>query len=195
MGKRWLRLSVMIAIPVLAQQAPGPLETVRVSNERVQSILRGRGTISRAVKDDLLRIIDEATDFTTISRRVTESFCQKLSAAECAEFGQTFRALLRASSTRKLGRYRADRFEYLGEDIGRDTATVRTVAFYKEDRVRLDYQLERSGDRWVIVNYLVDDVDTVRNYKKQFLRLFAKSDLRGVIERLKAKISEIEAEQ
>lgn len=195
MGKRWLRLGVMITIPVLAQQAPGPLETVRVSNDRIQNILGGRETISRAVKDDLLRIIDEATDFTTISRRVTESFCEKLSAAECAEFAQTFRALLRASSTRKLGRYRADRFEYLGEDIGRDTATVRTVAFYKEDSVRLDYQLERSGDRWAIVNYLVDDVDTVRNYKKQFLRLFAKNDFGGVLERLKAKIAEIEAEQ
>lgn len=195
MGKRWLRLGVLMAVPLLAQPAPGPLETVRASNERVQDILKGRETISGAVREDLHRVIDEATDFTTISRRVTEPFCKKLSAAECAEFDQTFRDLLRASSTRKLGRYRADRFEYLGEDVGGDAATVRTVAFYKEDSVRLDYRLERSGGRWVIVNYLVDDVDTVRNYKKQFLRLFAKNDFRGVIDRLKAKIAEIEAEQ
>jgi ABC-type transporter MlaC component len=195
MGKRWLRMGVLMAVPVLAQLAPGPLETVRASNERVQDILKGRETISAAVREDLHRVIDEATDFATISLRVTETFCNKLTAAECAEFDRTFRDLLRASSTRKLGRYRADRFEYLGEDIGSGAATVRTVAFYKEDRVRLDYQLERSGGRWVVVNYLVDDVDTVRNYKKQFLRLFAKNDFRGVIDRLRAKIAEIEAER
>jgi ABC-type transporter MlaC component len=195
MGKRRLLFVVLMAVPVLAQLAPGPLETVRASNERVRDILKGREAISGAVKEDLRRGIDEATDFATISRRVTETFCKKLTAAECAEFDKTFRDLLRASSTRKLGRYRADRFEYLGENVGGDAATVKTVAFYKEDSVRLDYQLERSGGRWVIVNYLVDDVDTVRNYKKQFLRLFAKNDFRGVIDRLKAKIAEIESEQ
>lgn len=195
-GMRWLWLLVFGAGLALAQvPSPSPLEAVRSSNERVQGILKGQDTIAGPVKSDLYAVIEEATDFETISRRVIETFCKKLSSADCAEFDRTFRDLLRASSLRKLGRYRADRFEYLGEDIKGETAIVRTVAFYKDESVRLDYLMERPRDRWVIVNYVVDDVDTVRNYRKQFLRLFAKSDFRGVIERLKAKIVEIEAER
>ena len=195
MGKRWLWLGLLIAGPALAQVTPGPLETVKASNERVQDILKGQDTIAGPIKSGLYGVIEEATDFETISRRVIESFCKKLSAADCAEFDRTFRDLLRASSLRKLGRYRADRFEYLGEDIKGETAIVRTVASYKDESVRLDYLMERPRGRGVIVKYIVDDVDTVRNYRKQFLRLFAKSDFRGVIERLKAKIAEIEAER
>jgi phospholipid transport system substrate-binding protein len=194
-GLRWLWLLAFGAGQAVAQvPSPGPLEAVRASNERVQGIIGSRERIAGPAREALHRAIEEATDFATISRRVIESFCKKLTAAECDEFDRTFRDLLRSSSLRKLGRYRADRFEYLGEDVRGDKATVRTVAFYKEESVRLDYLLERPAGRWVIVNYLVDDVDTVRNYRKQFLRLFAKNDFRGVIERLKAKIAEIESE-
>ncbi len=190
--KRWLIwLGIVIVGQTLAQELPqGPLETVKISNEQVQRVLKSHETLDGPTKDDLFQIIEGVTDFAEISRRVVESFCKSLSDSECAEFDQTFQKLLRTSSLRRLGRYRADRFEYLGEDIDDETALVRTLAFYEEETFRLDYLLERSGGRWLIVNYVVDDVDTIRNYKKQFRRLFARSDFRSIIERLEKKIAE-----
>jgi ABC-type transporter MlaC component len=193
--KRRFWLALLIVGPALAQAPPGPLETVRKSNQAVQSVLGLHDAITDPARVELRGIIDAATDFGTISRRVVESFCKKLTAAECEEFDRTFQELLRASSLRKLGRYRADRFEYLGEEIDGGTAVVRTLAFYEDESIRLDYVMERPSGRWVVVNYLVDEVDTVRNYRKQFLRLFARNDFAGVVGRLKAKIAEIEAER
>jgi phospholipid transport system substrate-binding protein len=194
--RRWpLWLGIVIAGQVWAQGVPqGPLEVIRVSNGRVQSVLRSHETLDGPTKEDLFRIIEGVTDFGEISRRVVEPFCKRLSDSECARFDRTFQLLLRASSLRKLGRYRADRFEYLGEDIDGETAIVRTLAFYEEETFRLNYLLERSGGRWLIINYIVDDVDTIRNYKKQFLRLFARSDFQGIIARLEKKIAEYEEE-
>jgi hypothetical protein len=46
----------------------------------------------------------------------------------------------------------------------------------------------------MIVNYVVDDIDTIRNYKKQFMRLFAKKTFDQVMERLRKKIADYEKE-
>lgn len=195
-GTRWVGILVFCAGQALAQvPSRSPLETVRLSNERVQAILKNRAAIDNPTETALFEVMDGATDFGTISRRVIDAFRAKLSEVEYAEFDRTFRELLRKSSLRKLGRYRADRFEYVGEEVRGETALVRTLAFYEEEQVRLDYQMERVSGRWVIVNYIVDDVDTVRNYRKQFVRLFAGNDFDGVIRRLKAKIAEIDEER
>lgn len=178
---------------VFAQPAPpGPLSAVRTSNEQVQARLAGHDRIDAAAEAELFKIIDGVTDFAAISARVTRPFCPKLSDAECRELDLTFQRLLRVSSIRKLGRYRADRFEYLGEEVKAGTALVQTLAYYRDDRVRLDYELELGAGRWRIVNYIVDDVDTIRNYKKQLTRLFARNEARQVIERLQKKIAEHE---
>ncbi|MBN2264342.1 MAG: ABC transporter substrate-binding protein [Candidatus Aminicenantes bacterium] len=192
----WIWLLACGTAQAAAQaSAPGPLEAVRSSNERVRSILAGRETIDPHTEEALFAAIDEATDIGLISRRATEAFRSRLTGAEYAELDGTFRELLRKSSLRKLGRYRADRFEYVDEEIRGDTALVRTMAFYEAESVRLDYRMERIAGRWMIVDYIVDDVETVRNYRKQFIRLFAANDTAGVIRRLKAKIAEIDEER
>ena len=82
--------------------------------------------------------------------------------------------------------------EDMGEEVKAGTALVQTLAYYQDDRVRLDYELEIAAGRWRIVNYIVDDVDTIRNYKKQLTRLFGRNEARQVIERLQKKIAEHE---
>lgn len=195
-GARGVWLLVLAVAQAAAQPAaPGPLESVRRSNDKVRSILAGRAAADPRIEQELVAALDEATDFGLISRRATEGFRERMTEAEYAEFDRTFRDLLRRSSLRKLGRYRADRFEYAGEDVRGETAVVRTVAFYETDSVRLDYRMERAGGRWLIVDYVVDDVETVRNYRKQFARLFASNDAAGVIRKLRAKITEIDEER
>ena len=190
----WL-LVLAVAQTAAQPPAPGPLESVRRSNEKVRSILAGSGPADPRTDRSLAEAVDEATAFGLISRRATEGFRERMTETEYAEFDRTFRELLRTSSLRKLGRYRADRFEYAGEEVRGDTALVRTVAHYERDSVRLDYRMERIGGRWLIVDYVVDDVETVRNYRKQFARLFAANDAAGVIRKLRAKIAEIDEER
>ncbi len=192
------RLAAVLLVTGLvlpAGAAPAPLEVVRSSNEAVLAILAKHEVVDAAVERELFGVIDPVTDFDGLAATVVDPFCPKLSEPQCALFAKTFTRLLRVSSIRKLGRYRADSFDYRGEELAGDAATVRTVAHFKDDLVPLDYHLARRGEGWVIVNYVVDEVDTIRNYRKQFTRLFARESFEQVIERLRAKIAEYEAER
>ena len=94
-----------------------------------------------------------------------------------------------------MGRYRAEGFRYLNEEVTGNKAIVKAIAFYKDDEVQLDYQFERGDSgQWKITNYILDDIDTVRNYKKQFTRLFAKKTFDKVVERLRKKIADYQSE-
>ncbi|MBN1222142.1 MAG: ABC transporter substrate-binding protein [Candidatus Aminicenantes bacterium] len=170
------------------------LEVIRKSNDQVQEILSTHTTIDQATENDLFRIIDGVTDFDAISHRVIDRFCSDLTQVQCETFDRVFQRLLRVSSIKKLGRYRAERFEYLTQELKEETATVKTLAYYQDDVVHMNYLLERVNGKWLVFNYVVDDVDTVGNYQKQFVRLFARTSFDEIIARLEKKIAEHEKE-
>jgi phospholipid transport system substrate-binding protein len=191
-------LSLVAAMPVAAPAAaapPSPLEVVRTSNDAALEIFRKHPVVDAAAERELFAVIDGVTDYPALAAAAIDSFCPKLTPAQCTTFKETFTRLLRISSIKKLGRYRAERFEYGGEEVSGATALVRTFAFFKEDKVPLDYQLARRGSTWVIVNYIVDGIDTVRNYRKQFTQLLQKETFEQLIDRLNRKIAALEAEK
>jgi phospholipid transport system substrate-binding protein len=185
-----------LALCLAAQSAAAatPLEVVRESNDAVLAIFKRHPVVDAAVEKELFTVIDGVTDYPALAAGAVDPFCAKLTAAQCATFKETFTRLLRISSIKKLGRYRAERFEYGGAEVTGDKALVRTFAFFKQDRVPLDYQMARRGGGWVIVNYVIDGIDTVRNYRKQFTQLLAKETFDQVIERLNRKIAALQAE-
>jgi len=167
---------------------------IQSSNRQVRELYADSEMSGPERDEQAAAIIRATTDFAHLSHSVLDKFCQDLAEPQCAELDRTFRRLLLLSSIRKLGRYRADRFEYLGEEVEGETAWVRTIAHYGKDAVTLDYRLARHGVRWRIVNYVVDGVDTIRNYKKQFNRLFAENSYDAVLDRLKRKVKTLEEE-
>ena len=101
---------------------------------------------------------------------------------------------MQVSSVKRLGRYRADRFEYKDETIEDDKAVVKTIAFFENDQIELDYHLQLVGGEWKIVDYDVEGVGTVRNYRRQFRRLLRKESVEDVIRRLEGRIAAYEEE-
>lgn len=190
-----LTLAALSCLCLSARAENRPLETVRNSNQAVLDIYASEERIGEAAEEKILSIIDGVTDFDGIAGSVTSRFCRKLTEDQCRLFNDVFVRLLRTSSIKKLGRYRADSFDYLEEEIDGGSAVVRTVAHYKDDQVSLDYTLALSDGHWRIVNYVVDDVDTIRNYRKQFKRLFARKSFEQVIERLEDRIASYDREK
>ena len=46
----------------------------------------------------------------------------------------------------------------------------------------------------MIANYVVDGVDTIKNYRKQFTRMLRVSSVDTVVERLERRIKDLESE-
>lgn len=193
--RRYAVAALLVCLTAQGAAAATPLEVVKTSNEAVLAIFRKNPVVDAAVEKELFKVIDGVTDYAALSGAAVDPFCAKLTAAQCATFKDTFTRLLRISSIRKLGRYRADRFEYGGEELTGEEALVRTFAIYKDDKFQLDYHMARRGGDWVIVNYVVDGIDTIRNYRKQFTQMLAKETFDLVIARLERKIAALEAEK
>ena len=142
----------------------------------------------------VFEVMDGVTSFARMAGFAIDGFCEDPSDAICSDFKDTFVELLRLSSIKKLGRYRAESFEYLGQTIDGDSAVVETLARYGDDDVELVYQLRYLTDRWVIVNYVVDGIDTIKNYRKQFSRMLRVESVEEVTQRLRRRVVDLEGE-
>jgi ABC-type transporter MlaC component len=190
-----LGCALLLGLAAADATAATPLEVVRGTNEAVLAIYKKHAAVTPEVEQEVFAAIDPITDYEALAAGAIDSLCPKLTAAQCARFKETFTRLLRVSSVKKLGRARAGRFEYEGERVKGDTAVVRSFAYFNEEKVPLEYQMARRGDSWVVVNYVVDDVDTVRNYRKQFTKLLADKPFEKVIEQLEKKIASLQKEK
>ncbi len=164
-----------------------PLDVIRSSNTLILDIYGSSPEITQKVLGDITDVMEKVTDFGEIADRVVQKTCSDGNDHSCERLKNEFITLLKLNATRKLGRYRADRFDYLGQVVEGRTARVKTIAWFQKDSVELDYILENKAGRWVIVNYIADGVDTVRNYQSQFSRIISKKSVDFLIGRLAKK--------
>jgi ABC-type transporter MlaC component len=177
--------------PAVQAQHATPMEVVRRSNEEVLEAFGDAERLDSDGEDRVYSIMNEYTDFEALSGAALDDVCDAAEQPRCADLKETFSELLRVSSIKKMGRYRADRFEYAGEHVDGTNATVSTTAHYGERVLPLEYELARDDTgRWRVINYTLNRVNTVRVYRKQFLRLFNQESLEEVIARLQVKINE-----
>jgi len=194
-GARLAAVGLVVFCLASAASAATPLEVVKSTNNAVLAIYGKHRVVDAAVEKEIFAVIDPITDYQALSGAAIDSFCPTLTVAQCATFKETFTRLLRISSIKKLGRARAGRFDYVDEVVTGEKAVVRSYAYFDDEKVPLDYHLARRGDSWVIVNYVVDDVDTVRNYHKQFTQLLAKKSFEQLMGQLEKKIASLEKEK
>jgi ABC-type transporter MlaC component len=179
-----------------AGYVPSPMEIVRDSNQAITAILDEHDPLGSEGEELVYEVMDGVTDFQLMSAAAIDDVCadHAVPADKCGEWKEVFGDLLRIRSIKGVGRYRADRFEYLNEEIDGERAVVNTLAYYDDEEVTLDYELESHGDSWFIVNYVVDDVDTVRSYRRRFMRLLDGETVDEVIQRLRDRIEEFRQE-
>jgi uncharacterized protein YlzI (FlbEa/FlbD family) len=166
---------------------------IRDSNESITAVLLEYDPLTPEGEAKVYAIMDEVTDFRRMSDAAIDDVCA-VEAGLCDEWKSVFSDLLRIRSIKGLGRYRADRFDYLGEEINGQQAVVNTLAYFEDEEYTLDYELELIDGRWFIVNYIVDDVDTVRSYRRRFERLLQEESVADVIQRLRDRIVEFQQE-
>lgn len=76
---------------------------------------------------------------------------------------------------------------YLGETVQGEQALVRTEVRRGAGRtLALDYRLVHGGDRWRVVDVIVDRVSLVDGYRAQFQRVIRTASYQGLLEKLAA---------
>lgn len=187
--------------PALAQAASGgsgadPTEIVRERNETVRRILDDAGDpVDDATRERLKDVINGLMDFRELSRRALGPHWDDRTEAEKREFVDVFRQLIRNSSVKKLGVYRADSITYRPPEIDDGEATVTTLAHQGRKRVEIVYRMHRVDGEWKAYDMVIDGASTARSYRDSFHRQITETSWEDTFQRLVRKLEEQQSEQ
>lgn len=179
--------------PAAGQQgdAESPVEIVKARNQNVEEILEQAGdSVGEATRERLKDVINGLMDFRELSRRALARHWEQRTPVERDEFVEVFRELVRNSSVRKLGIYRADSVTYRPAEIEGDEATVVTIAHKNRDSVEIVYEMHRTDQGWRAWDVIIDGSSTLRTYRDSFQQQIARTSYGEMYERLVDKLEQ-----
>ena len=193
------RLAAAVACALLAaataRAGSGPLtELLKERQQRIDAMLATDTDLDEVGRAKLADVLAELIDFREMSRRALGREWKERSDAERDAFVARFERLVRANSVRRVDVYKADGVAYGEETTDGDEGKVRTTFETDKALTDVDYDFLKTGDRWSIVDYDIDGISTVSNYKRQFRKLLRKRGWDGMLQRLEERAAEIEAE-
>ncbi len=196
LGSGLARASATLALFVFAARGhAGPLADVLKARQAKLDALfaKSSGELGPEQKEALGKALAEAIDFKTMGQGALAERWEGMTAAQKSAYLAAFEELVRANFLRKVEVYRADSVEYLDEKVDGKSGSARTSIRSKSATTEVVYAFSEIDGRWRIVDYTIDGVSAVKNYRSQFAKIADKRGIDGLIERLKKRKGEIEA--
>ncbi len=170
----------------------GPLATVKNADVEVQKVLNAPDP----TVEKLAARADDFVDFVELAKRALGKEWAKLAKKQQDDFSSTMKGLLRASYAQKaLADNRgAAKFEYQGEKVEGNDATVKAQLLVKSDKFPVTYKLYRADAKgpWKIYDVITDEVSLVSTYNDQFRKVIAAKGFDGLLASIKAKREQLE---
>ena len=112
---------------------------------------------------------------------------QQRTAAERAEFTGLFADLFRRVYVSRIHVVDASKFQYLGDVIDRERATVKTKILTKQgSTIDVDYTVRLGdGQRWRVQDVRVEQVSLIDNYRTQFNTFIARTSYEALVQKLR----------
>jgi phospholipid transport system substrate-binding protein len=164
-----------------------------------RDVLARSNVIVRAPGDrkDKLRQLSELLrgflDTNALARLAAGRNLDGRSPAEVDEFLKLFHEFFVRTYVQRLLLFDAPDFTFGQETIEGDQARVATEVVTPGDRFAVDYQMHRTAEGWRATDIIVEGVSLARNFRSQFDAAVKKDSFQGLLERLRAKVSQSEA--
>ena len=183
-----LLVAVLVTAPgrePIASAGP-PTEQIRAAIDQLSRALAGR---DHAQGRDAA--VDEATDrlfdWTAMARQSLRHHWDRRTAAERTEFTRLFAGLFRRVYVSRIHVVDASKFQYLGDVIDRERATVNTKILTKQgSTIDVDYTVRvGDGQRWRVQDVRVEQVSLIDNYRTQFNTFIARTSYEALVQKLR----------
>jgi len=189
------RLAAVVVLALAPSVAAGPLvDLLQQRQKRIDQILAtDTDDLTQKQKDELADVLAALIDFPAMGRDALGQHWEGRSEAERGEFVALFERLVRANSVRQVDVYRSNGIEYRDERVDGDGGDVVTDVETKSAMTEVEYRFRRIGGTWRVVDYTIDGVSAVRNYRKQFDKILAKHGWAGLLERMTKRVEKLES--
>lgn len=193
----WLAAScVLAACATAAAQAANPIAFLQSHDARVrQVVLASPDTLSPADRARVQALINDAFDFTELSRLSLGEQWERCTQQERGEFVRVLRGIIeRRNFDVFLRYYREGRIAYTGEEVGADgRAVVRAQVPLKKETKEIAYFLHRPGTSgaWQIYDLAIDGSGTAEGNRRTYARFLAKHTFAELLERLRSQLNQL----
>jgi phospholipid transport system substrate-binding protein len=174
--------------PVAAEQSPR--DVVQRTSDQVLAVLAEKDLSKEARRDKVRTIVLRSVDFETLSRLVLARNWTRFSPAQQQEFMQAFQDHLAATYGRRLDDYRNEKVEIVGdrqEPNGDWTVRTKILRGGGSNDINVDYRLRQSNGEWKVIDFIVEEVSMVANFRSQFQDIVASGGPEKLLKLLKEK--------
>lgn len=181
----------LLALPVAA--AATPTDDVKATIDHVLKIVtdptyKSSGK-TRERRAEIRKIVLQRFNFGEMARRSLATHWRDLNAQQQEEFVTLFTDLLEKSYVDKIENFSDEKILYLGEQVDRDAATVKTKVVTKKSlEVPIDYRLLQREGRWEVYDIAIEGVSLVNNYRVQFNKIIRTKSYPELVRMMKVKL-------
>jgi phospholipid transport system substrate-binding protein len=169
-------LLAVLAATGLAVAAAGPRDVVRTLADQVLAVLKNKSLSSAQKREQIETIADRGVDFATLSKLVLARNLSRFSAAEQVQFQNEFRRHLSVTYGDSVDSYKNEDVQIIADrEEARGDVTVKTKITRGGggDDILVDYRLRQVNGEWKIIDFVVEGVSLVANFRSQFQDLLA----------------------
>lgn len=195
--KELLALSVsliaLLAAGVNVSAAEGsPLQVLRERDKEVRAFLKQNPLpLSARKRAEIEDMLSELFDYEHIALESLGRHQEKVAKPKLNEYVDVFTKVTRrnASSEESLKTLLEGEIEYEGEEKNEDGDTVvSTIIIKNDEEIFMEYVFRKKGGEWRIIDYILDDVGLIENYKSAFGQIITEHGMDDLIRRLKEKL-------
>jgi phospholipid transport system substrate-binding protein len=195
------RSRLILAVALLATTAfaaDDPKAVVQRTSDQVLAVLKDGSLSADTKRQKVEQVVLSSVDFPSLSRLVLARNWPKFSAQQQQEFIQEFQRHLSATYGKRLDEYRNENVRITGdrqESNGDWTVKSTITRGGGGQDVSVDYRLRQTDGQWKIIDFIIERVSLVANFRAQFQDIVANGGPERLLTLLKEKTAKGESLQ
>jgi len=192
-GRSLLAIAVALVLTTLGTRAgaeQSPRDVVQSVSDQVLAVLADKSLSKEARRDKVKAIVLDNVDFDTLSRLVLARNWSQFSPQQQQEFEHEFQGHLASTYGRRLDDYHNEKVAIVGdrrEPNGDWTVQTKILRGGGSNDFSVDYRLRQSNGRWKMIDFIIEQVSLVANFRSQFQEIISSGGPEHLLQVLREK--------
>lgn len=182
---------VLVAVRTASAEA-SPMAILRDRDKEVRTFLKQNPLPLDAKKRAHIEdVLSELFDYEYIAMESLGRHSKGIPQAKLKDYIDVFTKVTRrnASSEESLKTLLEGEINYEGEEVNEDGNTIVSTLIIKNDEeIMMEYVFRKKGKEWQIIDYILDDVGLIENYKSSFGQIITDHGFDDLVRRLREKL-------
>jgi phospholipid transport system substrate-binding protein len=181
---------LMAAAAGRAGAEQSPRDVVQTTSDQVLAVLADKDLSKEARRDKVKAIVLQNVDFDTLSRLVLARNWNQFSPQQQQEFEREFQGHLATTYGRRLDDYHNEKVAIVGdrkEPNGDWTVLTKILRGGGSNDVSVDYRLRQSNGQWKMIDFIIEQVSLVANFRSQFQEIVSSGGPEHLLQVLREK--------